>query len=412
MPRTDRLAGHPRRRLGRRHDLRRVDQQQPRHDGHSRAMSRPKPSMILRTHLRRAARLLTAPAEDGVAAIEFAITGMVFLMIVTATVDIGCSCSRDPQLDTDGRRRRRIRRNSATTRTSNPSGSTRSLHIVSDVNGSAWAPARSTSTTANKQARDCYLPNGTPGIGHRAAPSTYGSACTRAASTAGRDDHHELERSFSPLFSGPALSQSGTISRRALVETQWSDKRRAFWGVTRWRDGGRVLAGGADVSDAGLRAPSIRPVSLDKRPCRNRHRQRAIRSDRAGHAPTSSPCASAVDHGVFLASRRARGVWTLGASPSRRAARLHGSLAGDTDQPLARVVRICSSSRRRRHPDRVRLLSERLHNWYNLSKRLRRSFLIRTVPRKSGPGGRYFALPAVDTRFRRHALEGRWEFVG
>jgi Flp pilus assembly protein TadG len=175
--------------------------------------------MILRTHLRRAARLLTAPAEDGVAAIEFAITGMVFLMIVAATVDIGLLLFTQSELDAAVSAGAEYAANSAALVASNPSGLNDNIaDIVSDANGSGWA----TSTVDVNNANDstgCYCPTGTPGNWTWGSTVTCGSACT-GGGVGGQFVTITASRSFSPMFSGFGFVPSGTISRSALVETQ------------------------------------------------------------------------------------------------------------------------------------------------------------------------------------------------
>ena len=96
--------------------------------------------MSLGAYLRRAARILTARENAGVAAIEFAIYAMVFLMIVAATVDIGLLLFTQSQLDAAVSAGAEYAANNAALVASNPSGlNTNISNIVNNANGTGWA---------------------------------------------------------------------------------------------------------------------------------------------------------------------------------------------------------------------------------------------------------------------------------
>jgi Flp pilus assembly protein TadG len=177
--------------------------------------------MTVRMHLRRAARLFGSQANAGVAAIEFGITGMAFLMIVAATVDIGLLLFTQAELDAAVSAGAEYAANGAALVASNPSGLGTSIsHIVNNVNGSGWATSTVNVNNSN-DSTGCYCPTGTPGSWTWGSTVTCGSACagggvggqfvTITASTS---------NSFTPLFPSFGFVPSGTLSRSALVETQ------------------------------------------------------------------------------------------------------------------------------------------------------------------------------------------------
>jgi Flp pilus assembly protein TadG len=184
-------------------------------------MKRPEWPMTFRAHLWQVARLFTAQENAGVAAIEFAITGMVFLMIVAATVDIGLLLFTQSELDAAVSAGAEYAANSAAVVASNPSGLSTSIsHIVNNVNGSAWATSTVNVNNGNDSTH-CYCPTGTPGNWTWGSTVTCGSTCT-GGGVGGQfvTITASSSSSFSPLFPGFGFVASGAISRSALVETQ------------------------------------------------------------------------------------------------------------------------------------------------------------------------------------------------
>jgi Flp pilus assembly protein TadG len=148
-------------------------------------MKRPKQPMTLGAHLQRATRLFKAREDDGVAAIEFAIYGSVFLMIVAAVVDIGVLLFTQSELDAAVSAGAEYAASSAALVATDPSGlNTHISGIVQNANGTSWAnPPPSTSTTATTQRVAIARPE-RPVVGRGAARSL-AAAAARAAVSAG-----------------------------------------------------------------------------------------------------------------------------------------------------------------------------------------------------------------------------------
>ncbi|HEY3908748.1 MAG TPA: TadE/TadG family type IV pilus assembly protein [Stellaceae bacterium] len=169
--------------------------------------------------LRRAARLLTARENAGVAAIEFAIYGMVFLMIVAATVDLGLLLFTQSELDAAVSAGAEYAANSAALVASNPSGlGTNISDIVDNANGTAWASSTVNVNNSN-DSTGCYCPTGTPENWNWGSAVTCGSACS-GSGVAGQFVTITASITISPMFPAFGFVQNGTISRSALVETQ------------------------------------------------------------------------------------------------------------------------------------------------------------------------------------------------
>jgi len=175
--------------------------------------------MTLHADLRRAARLFTTQENKGVAAVEFAIYGTVFLMIVAATVDIGLLLFTQSELDASVSAGAQYAANSAALVATNPSGlNTNISDIVSNANGTGWATVTVNVNNSNDET-GCYCPTGTPGNWTWGSTVTCGSSCT-GGGVGGQFVTITASRSISPIFSSFGFVSSGTISRSALVETQ------------------------------------------------------------------------------------------------------------------------------------------------------------------------------------------------
>jgi Flp pilus assembly protein TadG len=168
----------------------------------------------------RALLQLLRPQEDvGVAAIEFAIYALAFLMIVAATVDIGLLIFTGAQLDAAVSAGAEYAVNNAALVTSNPSGlNTNISNIVNNTIGTGWA----TSTVSVNNGNDsthCYCPTGTPGNWTWGSTVTCGSACA-GGGIGGQFVTITASRAVSPLFPTFGFVANGALTRNALVETQ------------------------------------------------------------------------------------------------------------------------------------------------------------------------------------------------
>lgn len=160
-----------------------------------------------------------ARENAGVAAIEFAIYGTVFLLIVAGTVDIGMLLFTQSELDAAVSAGAEYAVNNAALVGSNPSGlNTDISNIVNNANGASWASSTVNINNSNDQT-GCYCPTGTPGNWSWGGAVTCGSSCT-GGGIAGQFVTITASRSISPMFPTFGFVQNGTISRSGLVETQ------------------------------------------------------------------------------------------------------------------------------------------------------------------------------------------------
>ena len=168
----------------------------------------------------RALLQLLRPQEDaGVAAIEFAIYALAFLMIVAATVDIGLLMFTGAQLDAAVSAGAEYAVNNAALVTSNPSGlNTNIANIVNNMIGTGWATSTVNVNNSNDSTH-CYCPTGTPGNWTWGSTVTCGSACA-GGGIGGQFVTITASRAVSPLFPTFGFVANGTLTRNALVETQ------------------------------------------------------------------------------------------------------------------------------------------------------------------------------------------------
>ena len=168
----------------------------------------------------RALLQLLRPQEDaGVAAIEFAIYALAFLMIVAATVDIALLMFTGAQLDAAVSAGAEYAVNNAALVTSNPSGlNTNIANIVNNVIGTSWATSTVNVNNSNDSTH-CYCPTGTPGNWTWGSTVTCGSACA-GGGIGGQFVTITASRAVSPLFPTFGFVANGTLTRNALVETQ------------------------------------------------------------------------------------------------------------------------------------------------------------------------------------------------
>ena len=169
----------------------------------------------------RALLQLLRPQEDaGVAAIEFAIYALVFLMIVAATVDIGLLMFTGAQLDAavSAGAEYAVSTMPALV-TSTPSTLNTSIsNIVNNAIGTGWATSTVNVNNGNDSTH-CYCPTGTPGNWTWGSTVTCGSACA-GGGIGGQFVTITASRAVSPLFPTFGFVANGTLTRNALVETQ------------------------------------------------------------------------------------------------------------------------------------------------------------------------------------------------
>jgi Flp pilus assembly protein TadG len=174
--------------------------------------------MKLYAHLRAALPLL-ALEDAGVAAVEFAICGTIFLTAVAGTVDIGLLLYTEFQLDTAVNAGAQYAINNAAMVGSGPSTlNTEISNLVDNLNGTSWA----TSTVNVNNSNDttgCYCPSGTPGNWTWGSTGTCGNSCP-SGGIYGQFVTITANRSITPIFTAFGFVSSGTVSRSVLVETQ------------------------------------------------------------------------------------------------------------------------------------------------------------------------------------------------
>lgn len=168
---------------------------------------------------RRVIRLLAAREERGVAAIEFAIYALGFLMIVAATVDIGLLLFTASELDAAVAAGAQYAVGNAALVGSDPAtlGSNISA-IVNNANGTSWASS-TVNVNNGKDSSHCYCPTGSPGSWSFGSPVTCGSSCG-GGGVGGQFVTITAYRPISPLFPSFGFVASGLLSRSALVETE------------------------------------------------------------------------------------------------------------------------------------------------------------------------------------------------
>ncbi len=169
--------------------------------------------------MRALLRLLRPQEDSGVAAIEFAIYGMVFLMIVAATVDIGLLIFTGSQLDAAVSAGAEYAVNNATLVGSNPSSLNTSIsNIVNNAIGTSWATSTVNVNNSNDSSH-CYCPTRTPGNWTWGSTVTCGSACA-GGGIGGQFVTITASRAITPLFPTFGFVANGALTRNALVETQ------------------------------------------------------------------------------------------------------------------------------------------------------------------------------------------------
>lgn len=166
-----------------------------------------------------AVRAGSARENRGVAAIEFAIYALGFLMIVAATVDVGMLLFTASELDAAVAAGAQYAVNNAPLVATDPATlGTDISAIVNNANGTGWASSTINVNNSNDSSH-CYCPTGTPGSWSWGSTVTCGSSCG-AGGIAGQFVTIAAAHAISPLFPTFGFVASGSLSRSALVETQ------------------------------------------------------------------------------------------------------------------------------------------------------------------------------------------------
>jgi Flp pilus assembly protein TadG len=185
------------------------------------------------------ARLAAIRAENsGVAAIEFALVAMAFLVIVGGTLDLGMQIYVQEELGAALAAGAEYAAVNATDvgSTNGATLATAVANVVANVNGANWASSgvcinNGPQATANggtaptcsgtaASADDYYCPTGTaPGWNWGTGQSSGGAACP-GAGIYGKFVIITASRNIAPLFPSFGFAASGPITRSVLVETQ------------------------------------------------------------------------------------------------------------------------------------------------------------------------------------------------
>jgi Flp pilus assembly protein TadG len=186
--------------------------------------------------LRLVIRVLSRAEDTGVAAVEFAIYGTVFLLIFAGTADLGLLMFTEFRMDSAvaaGAQYAAINAASVNS-TSGASLASSISSVVANTNASAWQDstivvnngptvtvtgASSASSGTASNADSCYCPTGSPSNWSWGSSRTCGSSCT-GGGIAGKFVTITARRSVTPIFASFGFVQNGTITRGALVETQ------------------------------------------------------------------------------------------------------------------------------------------------------------------------------------------------
>lgn len=168
----------------------------------------------------RVFRLFAACEDRGVAAVEFALYALVFLMIVAAVVDIGLLLFTAAELDAAVAAGAQYAANNATLVGSDPATLANEIQgVVANANSAGWASSTVNVNNSNDSAH-CYCPSGTPGSWSWGSTVTCGGSCGAGGGIGGQFVTITASRAISPLFPSFGFIASGSLTRSALVETE------------------------------------------------------------------------------------------------------------------------------------------------------------------------------------------------
>jgi Flp pilus assembly protein TadG len=158
-------------------------------------------------------------ANEGVAAIEFALLATLFLIILAGTVNLGLLLYTASQLDAAVSAGAQYAENNH----ANLSGLQSTITtLVDNVNGTNWASSTVNVNNNDFTTTDCYCPTGTPTKNWSwGSKYTCGSVCANGG-VAGQfvtiiATPTESFSAFLPTF---GIVKSGSLTRSAVVETQ------------------------------------------------------------------------------------------------------------------------------------------------------------------------------------------------
>jgi Flp pilus assembly protein TadG len=181
-------------------------------------------------------RVLPFRDRRGVAAVEFALFSVVFLIILAGTVDIGNLIFSEFQLDATvaaGAQYAVVNASSVNSSNGATLASSVSTVVNSGHSSTGWSNTvvvnngpsvttnngspNSSGTAAN--ADSCYCPTGSPGSWSWGTSKTCGSSCT-GGGKAGKFVTISATRSFTPFFPAWGFISNNTLSRSAMVQVQ------------------------------------------------------------------------------------------------------------------------------------------------------------------------------------------------
>jgi Flp pilus assembly protein TadG len=165
-------------------------------------------------------RIFAAQENAGVAAVEFALYSLVFLMVLAATVNIGLMLFTASQLDAAITAGAEYAVNNAAMVASSPSTlNTNVSNIVDNAISTGWATS-TVNVNNSSDSTHCYCPTGTPGSWTwGSASSSCDTACPSGTGVYGQFVTITASRSLSPLFPSFGFVPS-SVSRSIIFETE------------------------------------------------------------------------------------------------------------------------------------------------------------------------------------------------
>ena len=176
-------------------------------------------------------------ARGGAAAIEFAITVPVILLIMVGVTDLGGMLYMHYQLETAvaaGAQYAAINTSSVNS-TSGGALASSIATVIANANGNGWAndavvvnngPAvtmtSGTATTSGtaSNADSCYCPSGSPPNWTWGSAATCGSTCSDGSTAAGKYVTITASATYTPLLTAFNLINTSTLTQSVVVEAQ------------------------------------------------------------------------------------------------------------------------------------------------------------------------------------------------
>ena len=168
---------------------------------------------------RRVIRVFAVREDRGVAAVEFVLYALVFLMIVAAVVDVGLLLFTASELDAAVSAGAQYAANNASQVGSAPATLSSDIStVVNNANGAGWVSSTVNVNNGNDSTH-CYCPTGTSGSWSWGSTVTCGGSCP-GGGIGGQFVTITATRPISPLFPTFGFVASGNLTRSALVETE------------------------------------------------------------------------------------------------------------------------------------------------------------------------------------------------